>query len=63
MADFLLLGLIPGTHIQITFNTWLYAFIVLVIISRLSSLVRKRPLLIASIYAASWRAKHQARQA
>ncbi len=25
MYNFLVLGLVPGTNLQITFNTWLYA--------------------------------------
>jgi hypothetical protein len=31
MYNFLVLGLVPGTNLQITFNTWLYAFLLAVI--------------------------------
>jgi hypothetical protein len=59
MADFLLLGLVPGTHIQITFTAWLYCLIILVMVAASIYLkIRKQPFLTASIYFAAWQANH-----
>jgi hypothetical protein len=32
MYEFIFLGLIPGTHIQVTFSTWLFAASVLAVV-------------------------------
>lgn len=42
MQDFIVLGIIPGTSIQITFNYWLYAAISLLVLSLLKTVRRRR---------------------
>jgi len=42
MQDFIVLGIIPGTSIQITFNYWLYAAISLLALSLLKAVWRRR---------------------
>ncbi|HET8709583.1 MAG TPA: hypothetical protein VFL85_04890 [Candidatus Saccharimonadales bacterium] len=61
MADFLLLGQIPGTRIQITFDAWLYCLLVgLAAYTMYYLATRKQPLLTACAYYAAWRAVHRA---
>lgn len=61
MADLLLLGQIPGTRIQITFDAWLYCLlIVLAIYSVYFVATRKHPLVMMSTYYASWQAARRA---
>ena len=58
MAELLLLGIIPGTHFQITFDMWLHGLIVAVFItSCLYLIINKRPLLIMAIYFAAWQSR------
>lgn len=62
MIDFLFLGIIPGTHVQITFAMWLTTLAVFVTTWAISyTLLRVRPFrklrLTASIYLASWQAR------
>lgn len=62
MIDFLFLGIIPGTHVQITFGMWVTTLLVFVAtwvisyeaLSQKATLQRLR--LTLSIYLASWRA-------
>jgi hypothetical protein len=57
MIDLLLLGIIPGTQIQITFGGWLTLLAVVVEVVLMRYLhVRKRPLLTAVVYFSAWRA-------
>lgn len=42
MQDFIVLGLIPGTSIQITFNYWVYAAISLLALSLVKAVWRRR---------------------
>lgn len=42
MSDFIVLGIIPGTHIQITFLNWLIASLVLVVAFSLVYHLRRR---------------------
>lgn len=61
MADFLLLGQIPGTHIQITFSAWLYCLLIAAGTYAMHFVVtRKQPLLVACAYYAAWRAVRRA---
>jgi hypothetical protein len=61
MADFLLLGQIPGTRIQITFNAWLYCLLITVAVYSVYYIVtKKQPLLAACVYYAAWQANRRA---
>jgi hypothetical protein len=42
MQSFIVLGIIPGTNLQLTFNFWLYVAILLVCWPMLRSLWRQR---------------------
>ena len=68
MIDFLFLGIIPGTHVQITFEMWLTTLAVFVSTWAVSYvLMRLHPLrtlrLTLSVYKASWDAKRLNQQA
>lgn len=41
MQSFIVLGLIPGTHIQITFQMWIGIFVAFIILVSLPMLLRK----------------------
>lgn len=63
MADFLLLGIVPGTSIQITFITWLYSLALLTIGMLIISVTyKKQPLFVAAVYFAAWRARSKSAQ-
>jgi hypothetical protein len=42
MQDFIVLGIIPGTSIQITFNFWMYIGISLLTVQGMRALWRRR---------------------
>ena len=57
MLDLLLLGLIPGTQIQISFGAWLVCLAIIIEMAGLYYIQsRLRPVLVASVYISSWRA-------
>jgi len=58
MADFLLLGIVPGTRIQITFVTWLCSLALLAIGTFIVYMTHgKHPLFVVTVYFAAWRAR------
>lgn len=68
MIDFLFLGIIPGTHIQITFGMWMITLAVFVSTWAISyALLRIHPLrkvrMTVSTYKSSWDAKRLDQQA
>jgi hypothetical protein len=68
MIDFLFLGIIPGTHVQITFGMWLITFMVFAgTWATTYMLLKIRPLrkvrFITSVYLAAWHARRLSQQA
>jgi len=42
MQNFIVLGIVPGTNLQLTFDFWLYTAVVLLIVPLMASLWRRR---------------------
>lgn len=65
MVDLIFLGIIPGTHIQVTFGTWLYSLGILVMSYGIYYLVTDRHIhsrarVYAALVLAVWRFSRQA---
>ena len=68
MADLLLLGIIPGTRIEITFDIWLLMFEVICFVLFVTYVLFDRRTFqaarfVVSIYTSAWRAKRRAQLA
>lgn len=68
MTDLLLLGIVPGTRIEITFELWLFSLGITCFVMIAAHLIFDRKtfqhaLFVLSVYASIWRAKRQVRLA
>lgn len=65
MVDLIFLGMIPGTHLQVTFGTWLYCTGVLLVLFGIYYLIARRNVLgrlraYVALRIVLWQFSHQA---